>query len=133
MKRNYTYAPCDKSFHLFLPSEEYLEWKNAADLLNVSVSEYVRQMVRRGSISFVIREEVELSGIRDILTRYGRIEKDISLIAQSLNDGEPGNSDLLCFLKRQLDSLDAMHEKLMEAVEKFNGSSKTYLRPKRVR
>ena len=131
MKRNYTYDLCNKRFEIRLPSEEYLDWKREAELLNVSMAEYVRQMVRMGSINFVIKEEVDISGIREIMAEYGKIGSNINQIAHSLNAGEAWSRNLLCFLNRQLDALDAMHLLLMEAVRKHNGNSKTYRQPKR--
>ena len=129
MRRNYTGMPYDKRFEVRLPYEEYLDWKDAADLLNVSIAEYVRSMVRKGRIDLVVKNEVELSGIREIIAQYGKIGSNINQIARSLNEGYPWSDSLRFYLKKQLADLDAMHRMLMEAVRKFNGNTKTYRQP----
>ncbi|MBR3244374.1 MAG: plasmid mobilization relaxosome protein MobC [Parasporobacterium sp.] len=120
----------DKRFQIRLPHDEFEDWKDAADLLDISIAEYVRQMVRRGRIDFVIKEEVSLQDAREIITEYGRIGNNINQIAHHLNAGYQCSGDLVWMLKEQMDRLDAMHLLLMEAVKKFNGNPKTYRQPK---
>ena len=120
----------DRRFQVRLPSDEFEDWQEAARLLDISIAEYVRQMVRKGRIDLVIKEEVSLEDARQIITEYGRIGNNINQIAHHLNAGYPWSSRLLKLLKEQMDNLDAMHLLLMEAVRKFNGNPKTYRQPK---
>ena len=120
-----------KKLTVRLPVDEWEEWKSAADALKVSLSEYIRRNVRFGRVEVIVKNELELSGIRKIMEGYGKIGSNINQIAHYLNEGIPWSGDMLIFLRKQLTDLRNVHTELLKAVRKFNGNTKTYSKQKR--
>ena len=120
-----------KKLTVRLPEDEWEEWKNAADALKISLSEYIRRNVRFGRVEVIVKNELELPGIRKLMEGYGKIGSNINQIAHYLNAGFPWSQDMLAFLKKQLTDLRIVHNELLKAVRKFNGDIKTYSKQKR--
>ena len=113
----------DGRLEIRIPKDELVIWKDSAAALGITLSDYLRESVRKGKVNFIIREEIALPEIEKILADYGKIGSNINQIAHHLNEGMGWDEDLIRNLQNALVDLDQNHKKLMRTVVDFHGHS----------
>ena len=114
--------------HIVVPEEDKQQWIETAELMGITVSEYIRRSVRSSRLDFTIRPMVEMKGISEIAAQFGKIGSNINQIARHLNEGFGWSDSLLKKLQMCLDQMDETMQYLMNTVEAFNGDHQTYIK-----
>ena len=111
--------------HIVVPEEDKKLWVETAELMGITVSEYVRRSVRKSRLDFTIRPKVEIKGVSEIAAQYGKIGSNINQISRHLNEGFGWSDSLLAQLQNCLDGMRDTMQALMKTVEEFNGDHQT--------
>ena len=111
--------------HIVVPEEDKQQWIETAELLGMSVSEYVRKSVRNSRVQFVIRQKINLKGIDEIAYQFARIGGNINQIAYHLNAGFSWSDSLIETLQNCLDDMEDTMQILRKTAEEFNGIHQT--------
>lgn len=106
---------------LRLPKDDLEIWKDTSEKLGISLSEYIRQNVNKGRISYTIKNEVSFSQIKNLLAQYGKIGSNINQIAHHLNAGMGWSKPVLIALRNALGDLNSLNNEVMDFVRRFNG------------
>ena len=113
--------------HIVVPEEDKQQWIETAELLGMSVSEYVRKSVRKSRVEFVIRQKIDLEKIDEIAYQFAKIGGNINQIAYHLNAGSDWSDSLLLGLQNCLDDMRDTMQLLKKTAEDFNGNHQTQL------
>lgn len=108
-----------------ISEEEYEEWKRRAELLGVTLSEYIRNTIRKSKTEITVKQKVEVRPLVEIASQYGKIGSNINQIAHHLNGGEGWSDQLRESLEETLTELRAEVKKLAKVVDEINGYHKT--------
>ena len=108
-----------------ISEEEYQEWKRRSEMLGITLSEYIRSNVRKGSTDVVIKKQIEIMPLVEIASQYGKIGSNINQIAHYLNSGEEWSRQLFDSLTFNLQEMYRTTKELAKAVEEINGNHKT--------
>ena len=108
-----------------IPEEEYEEWKRRAELLDITLSEYIRDTVRAGEVSVIIKKEISIEPLVEIAAQYGKIGNNINQIARYLNGSSHWSQRLLDDLTGSLQEMYKTTKKLEKVVDEINGGHKT--------
>lgn len=111
--------------HIVVPEEDKQLWIETAELLGMSVSEYVRKSVRKSRVEFIIRQKIDLKKIDEIAYQFAKIGGNINQIAYHLNAGSGWSDTLLAALQNCLDGMESTMKILLKTVEEFNGNHQT--------
>lgn len=111
--------------HIVVPEEDKRLWKETADLLGISLSDYVRKSVRSSRIQFSVQPKVDIRGLSEVIAQYGKIGSNINQIARHLNEGRGWSDHLILELQKCLSDMDACSVLLKETVERINGDYQT--------
>lgn len=111
--------------HIVVPEEDKQQWIETAELLGISVSEYVRRSVRSSRIDYVIRQRIEIEAVSEIAYQLAKIGNNINQIAWHLNSGFDWSNALVVQLQDCHDEMEEEAKKLIKAVEEFNGNHQT--------
>ena len=105
--------------HIVVQEDDKRQWKETAELLGISLSDYVRQSVRSSRIRFEVRPKIEIKGLAELIAQYGKIGSNINQIARHLNEGRDW-SDTDC-----LEGMEDCRQTLMKVVDMINGDHQT--------
>ena len=111
--------------------EEYTEWHRRAELLGITVSEYVRRCVRTGKVEIIVKKEISIEPIVQIAAEYGKIGNNINQIAHYLNSTGVWSQRLLDNLNNNLKEMYSTTKNLAKVVDEINGNYKTQSNEKR--
>ena len=108
-----------------ISEEEYEVWKRRAEILGVTLSEYIRSTIRKSKTEITLKHKVEIRPLVEIASHYGKIGSNINQIAHHLNSGEEWSDQLRESLEETLAELRAEVKKMAKVVDKINGYHKT--------
>ena len=105
--------------------EEFKEWHRRAELLGITLSEYVRRCVRNAEISVVIRNSIDIKPLSEIAAQYGKIGNNINQIAHYLNSGDEWSDQMRNEIEMCLIEMHLTTKNLSKVVGELNGYRKT--------
>ena len=108
-----------------ISEEEYEEWKRRAEMLGITLSEYIRSTIRKSKTEVTVKQKVEIRPLIEIASQYGKIGSNINQIAHHLNSGEEWSDQLRDSLEETLTELRAEVKKMAKVVDEINGYHKT--------
>ena len=108
-----------------ISEDEYEEWKRRAEMLGITLSEYIRSTIRKSKTEVTVKQKVEIKPLIDIASQYGKIGSNINQIAHHLNSGEEWSDQLRESMEEALTELRAEVKKLAKVVDEINGYHKT--------
>ena len=108
-----------------ISEEEYLEWKRRSEMLDITLSEYIRNAVRKGETSVIIKKEIPIDALVNIASQYGMISNNFNQIAHQLNSTGIWSQRLLDNLNRNLQDMRSTTQKFAKVVDEINGDYKT--------
>ena len=108
-----------------ISEDEYEEWKQRAEMLGITLSEYIRSTIRKSKTEVTVKQKVEIKPLIDIASQYGKIGSNINQIAHHLNSGEEWSDQLRESMEEALTELRAEVKKLAKVVDEINGYHKT--------
>lgn len=114
-----------------ISEEEYREWKARSEMLGITLSEYIRSNVRKGSTDVIIKKEMEIAPLVEIAAQYGKIGSNINQIAHFLNGGAEWSEALQKTLSENLAAMYSETKRLAKVVDEINGNHKTQGNEKR--
>ena len=104
--------------------EEFEEWHRRAELLGITLSEYLRQCVRNGKVDVIIKKEISIEPLVQIAAEYGKIGSNINQIAHYLNSTGVWSQRLLDNLTGNLQEMYVTTKRLAKVVDEINGNYK---------
>lgn len=108
-----------------ISEEEYEEWKRRAEMLGITLSEYIRSTIRKSKTEVTVKQKVEIKPLIDIASQYGKIGSNINQIARHLSSGEEWSEQLRESLEETLTELRAKVKEMAKVVDEINGYHKT--------
>lgn len=108
-----------------ISEEEYEEWKRRAEMLGITLSEYIRSTIRKSKTEVTVKQKVEIRPLIEIASQYGKIGSNINQIAHHLNSGEEWSDQLRESLEETLTELRAEVKIMAKVVDEINGYHKT--------
>lgn len=108
-----------------ISEEEYEEWKRRAEMLGITLSEYIRSTIRKSKTEVILNQKVEIKPLVEIASQYGKIGSNINQIAHHLNSGEEWSDQLRESLEETLTELRAEVKIMAKVVDEINGYHKT--------
>lgn len=105
--------------------EEFMEWHRRADLLGITLSEYVRQCVRNAEINVVIRNIIDIKPLSEIAAQYGKIGNNINQVAHYLNSGTSWSEEIRKQMEVNLTEMYLATKQLARTIGEINGYRKT--------
>lgn len=108
-----------------ISESEYEEWKRRSELLGITLSEYIRNAVRKGKTEVIIKKQIEIKPLTEIADQYGKIGNNINQIAHYLNGGAEWSESLLQSLTDNLAAMYSETRHLAKVVDEINGYHKT--------
>ena len=108
-----------------ISEEEYEEWKRRAEMLGITLSEYIRSTIRKSKTEVTVKQKVEIRPLIEIASQYGKIGSNINQIAHHLNSGEEWSDQLRESLEETLTELRAEVKLMAKVVDEINGYHKT--------
>ena len=107
-----------------ISEEEYCEWKRRAEMLDMTLSEFIRNSVRTNETNVVIKKEIPVDVLVEIAGQYGKIGNNINQIAHYLNSTGIWSQKLLDNLTGNLQEMYATTKKFAKVVDEINGDYK---------
>lgn len=110
--------------------ELYEKICNGADAANLSVSEYIRQMIKKGRVT--VKQEIiaDVLQIRKIQAELGKIGSNLNQIARHFNSGGPYDAEIQWMLNRCTAALGDIKFEAESMAGDFRGYSQACLRKK---
>ena len=108
-----------------ISEEEYCEWKRRAEMLDITLSEYIRSSVRNSETNVIIKREMPVDVLVEIAGQYGKIGNNINQIAHYLNSTGVWSQKLLDTLTGNLQEMNYTTKKFAKVVDEINGDYKT--------
>lgn len=105
--------------------EEFAEWHHRAELMGITLSEYLRRCVRDAKIEVEIRHIIDIKALSEIAAQYGRIGNNINQIAHYLNSGPGWSNRILNKLECSMEEMQQTTKELSKVVGEINGYRKT--------
>lgn len=103
-----------------IPVSEYEEWKDRADMLNITVAEYIRQCVRHGKVEIYIKDYMDISALVEIAAAFRKIGNNFNQIAAHLNSRLPWTQTLLANMDSNLMEMRKTIKALAHITDKIN-------------
>lgn len=103
-----------------IPVSEYEEWKKRADMLNITVAEYIRQCVRQGKVVIYVKDYMDISALVEIAGEFGKIGNNFNQIAAHLNSRLPWTKTLLADMEKNLMEMRKTTKALAHITDKIN-------------
>ena len=107
-----------------ISESEYEEWKHRSELLDITLSEYIRSAVRKSKTDVIIKKQIDIEPLVEIAAQYGKIGSNINQIAHYLNGGADWSQALINNLAESLKEMYLNTKRLAKVVDEINGDYK---------
>ena len=114
-----------RMIHVRLTEAEYNEWLRRSQLLGITLSDFIRQTVRKSVTEVIIKKEINIDPLVDIAGQYGKIGNNLNQIAHYLNSTSIWSQRLRDNLADNLREMYFTTKKLAKVVDEINGDYKT--------
>ncbi len=112
------------TFRLY--EEQYSVIARNADLMHLTISEYVREVAVEGHLNYVVKCFIPMDEVTALQNEISRIGNNLNQIAHDLNTGGTRSRQTINEINACLSKLDETRKKLNQLGERTDGGFKAY-------